>query len=159
MTALKARSILDRQPPKMVAEIELLDDRTKEPDTHPMRVAFIRSRIDGYADHFGIDRNLWAYWDQRIALTKIGSHVPLGRDADEEARDKELFSQSVRVIERGSNLSKPIMNVRRSLMAILSDYAFYAIRLYVLIPPQNSASRQEIADYINQDLRENGISL
>ncbi len=162
--ATKANVILERHPPALLAEFEVLGDRASRKRDFSIARFALRDRVPSYAEHFGIDRSLWYLWAKDIALTKIGARLPVSEgfltttDLQDSAHEgKALFEQSIRILKSDATITQPIMELDQSLMRILSDYAYYSLRLYVLLPPNKQDRKPEIRDYVRNDLRSRGI--
>lgn len=153
ITRLKIDSLLRRNPPKMVAQLEHISDRN-ERDAFLNNQQQVTEKIGSWSNEFGIPEKLWYVWSKISPLTKIGSHLPLTRDTDKEKekeREDEL-EQAIRLLHPTDDQSKPIMACKQSLMSILSDYALFTLRVYVLLPSAKQQLRDSIADKIKQDL-------
>lgn len=144
--AFKAQALLDRNVPKLVFHHERVDnlDRERQEDFGLRHKAYLNAKEKASAE-FGIDSSLWYLWHKPgITLTKIGSRVPVGAmqgGTDTDAKDK--YEQSIRILREDGD-SIDIMSVPRSLMSILSNRALYALRIYVLLPPDKKALAGEI---------------
>lgn len=139
---LKAESILNRNPPRMVFQEEFLD--TREPGSENKRYIRTKELLSikkcKWASDTGIDSSRWYVWSKKLELTKAGSHT----DGDEE--------QAVRVLNPVNNVdSDYISRNERSLMSKMSKYANYMIRLYVLLKPEELGRRSEIEDRVRND--------
>lgn len=151
-TREKARAILERRPPKLVAAMERfatreVNDRNrwslerKQTEEHKQR----------WAAHFGLAEELWYVWHKsEIGLTKIGPHVSVSELGDGTVQGKA--EQLVRVLVPSTNSSIPIVDVERSLMHVLAKYALCSLRVYVVLPPSHEGRRAEIEKYIRKDL-------
>lgn len=148
---LKARSILDRTPPRLVYSEEFLDRRDKGSGTKLYRrtMRLLDDKKKGWANEFGIDPSRWYVWPRVMELTKVCSHDP--RDVTGETKKKS--EQAARVcVNEDSLQSEVITTVPRSLMSIMSDYANYMLRLYVLLTPDDMHMRSSIEKRIKKDL-------
>lgn len=150
----KANAILRRTPPKLICESEYIDhaDRLEEFLTKKQA---LNEKIAKCAKHFKIDRSLWYVWEKSgITLTKIGSHIPISaiENTGATGKDKDRYEQAVRVLDSKGESSKSIVELKNSLMNVLSDYALFAIRIYVLFPKGTEHKRGEITDYIKREL-------
>lgn len=149
----KANSIINRKPPRLLGEIQYIQSRE---DSEGRRYLDLRQRLreklSDWANDFGIDFARWYLWDPPpMVLTKIGSHIPvsaMGSGPDE----KDKYDQAVRIMNRAGDKSTPIVEIPDSLMSILSNYALYSHRVYVLFPEGEESRRDEIAEQIREDL-------
>jgi hypothetical protein len=87
-----------------------------------------------------------------LTLTKIGSHVPVSTVSVENEPEKDRYEQAIRIRD-AHNGSREIMTVDGSLMALLSNYAWYALRLYVLFPENDAVDKQRIIQEIGAAIR------
>lgn len=143
----KAESILYRQPPKLVAEMEYIEASAGSgvaSNKHFERlVKNVKQNIEKWASEFGIDKELWRVWPKSVKLTKIGSVRLLGDETDDG--EKELAR-----IQFGEE-SKPVVNLGYSIMGVMSNFHFHALRVYVLFPNGDETRREEIARKIRDD--------
>lgn len=157
---LKARAILYRRPARLVVDCEFFGSRAKtEADTrrHFEGLARqIRKLIPQLAKDFGLDEALFLTWDRAdMALTKVGSHVSLAQIVDEgDERENDRYFQSVRVLNRDGTKSEAIIDMRRSLFRVLSNYSLYMLRLYVLLPDDKQELRKAIRERVLHELPE-----
>jgi HD superfamily phosphohydrolase len=146
----KADSILLRQSPKLICEVEYfagLGEDEKRNYTLQMRT--VRGILDAVAQKFGIDRRLWYAWEQPgMKLTKVGPNVPVSSAYAAEDEDSDRFEQLIRILDPDGKKSQPIVEIRQSLMSVLSSQAWYGLRIYVLLSPEKLGLRDEIRKYI-----------
>jgi HD superfamily phosphohydrolase len=155
-----ARSVLYRQPPKLVASVEYLNERSELVSGIKKDRALILGRVGDWAKEFGIPSELWHVWEGGHSFTKVAARVSIAELAEKvgrakrgesEEEDADRTQQAIRVLARDGT-SKPIMNDRRSLMSVLSDQALFSLRVYVIIPPDKPELRNLIAERIRSDL-------
>jgi uncharacterized protein len=145
-----ARSIILREPPKLVWQQSYLASRDDGNSFRPLRKMALEKRSQ-WADHFGMDKRCWWIWAKSgLALTKIGSHIPVGvaRGVGEKELDK--YDQSIRILNPDKT-SVEIMSLRHSLMSILANQALFSLRVYVLLDPEDRR-RTEIEQKIANDM-------
>jgi uncharacterized protein len=150
---VRAQSILDRNPARLVYSEEFLDQREggKRRKPHQLMKSLISQKKGAWASEFGIDSDRWYVWSTVMELTKIGSHEPIG--GGDEVKKKAEQAARVRVGE-DSLESVPITTVPQSLMNIMSNYANYMLRVYVLLTPEESHKRSSIEKRIREDLEQ-----
>lgn len=148
----RAQAILERNPPKLLAEVEFIGQRD-EPTAKNFRLQkqALKGHIAAWASKFGIEEELWYVWSAPMALTKVGSHVPISAVVD-KAEDIDKYEQAIRVLNGVEADSIPIMESRFSLMSILANHALYSLRVYALLPIKAQARREEIQRQIKADL-------
>lgn len=149
----KALSILNRFPPKLLAENELLQRRDiGSLREFRVRLQAVKEKIPGWAKTFKIDQRLWYVWTSNMDLTKSGSHLPISSIEQDSSNDREKLEQAIRILGGDKKSSQPIMEVPHSLMKILSDHACYTIRIYALLPYNKKKLASSISEKIRQDL-------
>lgn len=145
---VKARSILERNPPRLVYVAERLARRDEtEKKRHQQLRRQLEDKKKNWAEEFGIDVSRWYVWRRTIELTEVGSYTPLGQ----EGREKSEHAARVRTRE-DSLESEPITSLQRSLMNVMSKYANYMLRVYVLLAPEELEKRPLIEERIQRDL-------
>lgn len=151
---LKTRSILDRKPPKLVYRNEKFKERSGDSaDEHLLRKQAIERDIPEWAAEFNIDPDLWYVWDKPgIPITKVGSSVPIASIMESSVQEDSGLAESIFVLEDGSDISKPIVGLNYSLLKPLSNIELYALRVYVIIPPD----RENLFDQIKTRIQATG---
>lgn len=142
-------AILDRNPPKLVAERERLG-----PASHLTVLQGLRHNakrhIEEWEERFGVRFYIWSPSAARI--TKIGASVPasvLEDQADGEPYDQ--LQQAIRILV-DETASKPIQECGNSLLSVLGSQALYSIRIYALVPQSDSNKIAEIRSVVNDEL-------
>jgi HD superfamily phosphohydrolase len=153
INGFKARSLLDRKVPKQVFHLEDLAGIDRQADFTRLH-KFVEGAKHKAAAHFGIDPSLWYVWyKDGITLTKVGSRIPVGAiETGADAKRKDKYEQSIRIVDQNGGESTDIMSVSRSLMNILSNSALFALRLYVLLPDDKKDSADAISSYLQDAL-------
>ena len=154
---LKLDSILERRPPKLIWSREFLGQRTEASrERLSIQRRILRTTMDKAAAEFGIDAKLWFVWSQKgLELTKIGGHVPVSQAMQPGEDEYDKYDQSLRMIDTSTGVVTPIVEMTESLMSILSDYALYALRLYVLLPTGLESTRSDIEVFVRQEMNNN----
>lgn len=151
----KTESILYRTPAKLVGEVEYID-RVADEEGEAKRkfrqsLHTIRREVEGWADKFGIDKSLWYVWTKAgLRLTKDGSRRPLPAEVDNDDGAEAGGSQLIRIGTAGGD-SLPIVKLPNSLMNVISNYAFFALRIYVQFPEGQGSQRKAIIEQIIHD--------
>jgi hypothetical protein len=83
-----------------------------------------------------------------MPLTKVGPNVPISSAYADEDLDPDRYQQLVRILDPDGKDSRPIVEVRHSLMCALSAQAWYALRVYVLLPPDKLHLRSRIRSHV-----------
>ncbi len=145
----KAHSILHRESPKLICDLEYFAGRgNEEKRTFRLQRKAVKDLIDDLASRFGIARELWYAWEQAgMPLTKIGPNVPVSSAYADEDLDPDRYQQLIRILDADGKGSRPIVEVRHSLMSALSSQAWYALRVYVLLPPDRADLRGKIREH------------
>ncbi len=130
---MKLSAILDRRPPCVVATYRCLPKRD-DISTHRNVKQLVSQYLNTCADKFTIPLDSLYIWIQDgMALTKIGSRIPISQLAGSTDNQKDLHQQAIRILNPNSGESLPIVELKQSLMGVLSEYALYEIRLFVLL--------------------------
>lgn len=150
---LKTRSILDRKGPKLVYKSEELIPRLSSEGEHLLfRWKTIAGRIPEWADEFKIDSRLWWAWDKAgIAITRVGSRVPISSLNKNTEEEETALAESIFVQDERSNVSQPIFDVKHSLLKPLGDVELYSFRIYVLLPPGKEDLFEKIKTRVQAD--------
>ncbi|MEX2163727.1 MAG: HD domain-containing protein [Sulfuricaulis sp.] len=151
----KARSIVLRNPPRLVWQREYLARREK--DKHKTLGAMrklILSRIKDWSERFSIPAEYWYVWDRSgDTLTKIGSRVPVSALVGGDGKERDRYEQAIRILERDGSTSTEIMSCDQSLMSVLADQALYSLRVYLLFTDAPTMERRkEIEAVVAADL-------
>jgi len=149
---LKLSAILDRRPPCVVATYRCLP-RRDDVSTHRNVKQLVSQQLDHCAAKFDISRENLHIWTQDgMALTKIGSRIAISQLASATDDQKDLHQQAIRILTEDGTGSLPIVELKQSLMGVLSDYALYEIRVYVVLPEGQEGCRDEIRKHLFQSL-------
>lgn len=148
----RGRAILERKPPKLLAEVEFIAPRKKQTvQDFRLKKQILKAKISEWASEFNLDKNLWYLWDRSIALTKVGSHAPISALVEGQ-QDMDKYEQAVRILNEPVDNSIPIMESQYSLMSVLANYALYSLRVYVLLRDTDQANREAMQKRIENDL-------
>jgi HD superfamily phosphohydrolase len=152
----KADAILLRQSPKLICEVEYFAGRGEEEKrNYRLQMRTVRELLEAAARKFGIDRHLWYAWEQPgMPLTKVGPNVPVSSAYAAEEEDPDRFEQLIRILDPEGAKSLPIVEIRQSLMSVLSSQAWYGLRIYVLLSPEKLGLRDDIRKYILKEYPE-----
>ncbi len=156
---LKLSAILDRRPPCVVATYRCLPKR-EDISTHRNVKQVVSQYLEKCANKFNIPLDNLHIWTQDgMALTKIGSRIPISQLAGSTDNQKDLHQQAIRVLNGDGSDSLPIVELKQSLMGVLSEYALYEIRIYVALPADGNKLRDEIRrDFLESlDNRDNWV--
>jgi HD superfamily phosphohydrolase len=154
-------AVLDRRPPKLLAEVE--DVAENDQSTARMfrqQKRLIVDQIGKWSERYGIDKRLFHIWDPpSMALTKIGSHVPVSsvmepKEVGLSEKDFDKYEQSIRIHNKDDNSSSPIVDTRSSLMKVLAGYALYSLRIYVVLPLGFNHDFEKMRQDVKADLPE-----
>jgi len=154
---LKASAIVNRRPPKLVAEVESFAPRGGQTARNfDGYLRQLRDKKDELQRTHGIPETQWFEWTSlgRLSFTELPSQLPT---SDALVRDPDELRASERLCTRILDCEgKPgsIIDNATSMMPELSKYALYVIRLYVLFPDQKqeSDSRMEITNAFRQTM-------
>jgi hypothetical protein len=151
----KAKSILERNPPKEIFKIEYISQRNEEEKSRfKSDIQKIKTIIPRLADSFKIDNQYWRVWDNRIELTKVGLSVEYNKVLKKSKDDEDKYDQTVNVLNRVTRESTHIMEIDNSLMHILADKSLFTIRLYLLFPSTIEPNEQQkIKDAVFEEIK------
>ncbi len=144
--ALKVKSLLERNPPRLLVSFERLADRNGSVDriVYSSILERFRQNVGTWVQKTGIPRERWMCWDTSFPLTKIGPTVSVTKAGARPIEDEE--ERAVRILTsrgtRGGSSSKPIMDFDQALMRPLSTQLYDAIRFYVLLDPAVDGMRE-----------------
>lgn len=155
---LKTESILSRKPPKLVLEMEYIQPRNHKPHFLSTIKGF-RRKIDEWSQRYKIEKGLWYDWDSATVLTKVRSHVPVSALIEEKSDDIEQLGQTVQIFDKDEKITKPIVDIEHSLTNILSNYALYTFRIYVLFGDLPESDRNKIKKEISVEIKKDFAGL
>jgi len=139
ITKLVTSSLLKRKPPKQLVEFEELGEKGKTPFADKKKL--VRTLVKELAKQYDIDERLWRVWSKTVSPTKVGAHFSFDETGDIDQDKKE---QTIQVFDKHEKKPKAIVSMKESLMSILSNYEYNALRLYLLVPPEKMSLLEEI---------------
>jgi len=142
--AARIQALLNRTAPKLVAQLEYVDDR--EDDSFADQRNLVEKELPGWIQHSGV--SFLRHWVKDFTLTTLASSMPLSGFRKLTAQE---FEQSARILQRNGS-SIPVMEAKSSLMRVLSDKAYYALRIYALIDPNRPDSTARLRDTLRTSL-------
>jgi len=127
---LMMKSIIERKPPKEIVKMECIAESTKSKrENFRAKISDLEKLVDGISHQFNISKSSIFVWNNdTFEITKVGRMV----ERSETEEDSDKINQTVRIFNRISERSAPIMEREDSLMNILSNQALYSIRLFIL---------------------------
>jgi HD superfamily phosphohydrolase len=148
---LKISSILERNPPRLVGEYEAFDARDNEGLESDIILA--KQLEPELSKRFQIDKKRIYLWHQtNRPITGIGSHIPFSRIDVKNPRDQDKYEQAIKIINDNGKDSRPITEVKSSLMSILANKTFNSIRFYILFTKDDIHKRSDIQAYLKENL-------
>lgn len=156
----KCRSLINRNPPKVLASFERLGDR--DGGLREMAGTWrgvMRNIVSTLAQEWGLPEDLFHIWDPSstgLVLTKVGAHVPVSAMVEEEAEEWDKYQQAVRILGPGQS-SVLLSQERSSIISILSDQALFLSRVYLLLPEDRLPEREAIEGRCSQLMGEFGL--
>lgn len=156
---LMMKSIIERKPPKEVVKIEYIDDLDEDKyNTFLSEVDILESLVEVVSREFDISPNNICVWNNnRLKITKAAKTVNISKSLSMSASDSDNINQSVRIHERLTNSSTPIMERKDSLMSILSEKCLYSARMFIMLDSNqfdNSELLYEKIDEIGRFIRD-----
>ncbi len=156
-TRLKLESIITRNPARLVFSTDRIGTRgdSTELDRHKLLRKNLEEQKTIWANDFGIQPELWYIWEKPgFTLTKIGSNVPT-TSVFKNTYEEDSLVQAIRIItNEDAGESKPLMELRDSIVGTLSNSALYSLRLYVLVPQERKHIIHDIRTKINASIRD-----
>lgn len=141
-------SILQRRPPKLVCDRELLGSSSFVTEFNSLRNLATKNRV-AWEDEFGCPFYIWT--QRGTSLTKIGSDAPISALISSEDETYDKIQQAVHIL-RDDGRSVPIQEDRRSLTSVLSNFGLFSLRVYALLPAERQGDRSQVAERVNGDL-------
>ena len=149
---LMMKSIIERNPPKEIVKMEYVTDSTKSKEKEfEANISDLKKLVEDISQQFDLNKNNIFVWDNgALEITKVGRMVELSETVNLTEEDSDKINQTVRIFDRISERSVPIMERDDSLMSILSNRALYSIRLYILFDldhfKENDSLKAKIED-------------
>lgn len=131
---LMMKSIIERNPPKEIVKMEYIGETgQKEINGFKAKISDLENLVEKISEKFDInEENIFVWNNGALEITKIGKALEISKSIDLTKEDADKINQTVRIHNRISKNSVPIMERDDSLMNILSGKALYSIRLFVL---------------------------
>jgi HD superfamily phosphohydrolase len=127
----KVEAILDRTPPKLVAQLEYLAP-SGERDGYRDQLRAAREAIAELNQ--GPLRTRWYLWQQEgFTITTLGSGEE-EQKSHEDIQEEEERPRDVLILETGARRARSIQKAEASLMRSLADKSYFSLRVYVLSP-------------------------
>ena len=154
LMAAKLRCILNRIPPKAVAEAEWFraPDGARE---FQLALGAAKSKLRDWASHFGIPVEYWFIWEPHkpLEFTKSAPNVPTGVVSHKSDQYQDKYEQSARILRQHAQSSSAIIEMPRSLMSVLSGYRFYTFRVFVIPPVSGPPVDKPLQRTINEKIK------
>ncbi len=130
-----AKSILSRNPPKLVVSAETVSER-ENVSSHRNRVKQVQDKVKEWAKSTDIPVDRWHIWDVALPLTSIGSKIRYqeGVNNNAAAEADQASLQLVRILKPASpahSESIPLISCDGALTNSLSQRTFRCIRIYI----------------------------
>lgn len=131
---LMMKSIIERKPPKEIVKMEYIGESIKSKKEYfRADISDLKKSVGDVSKQFGISKNNIFVWNNgALEITKVRRMVELSETVNSTAEDSDKINQTVRIFDRISGRSVPIMERDDSLMSILSNQALYSTRLFIL---------------------------
>jgi HD superfamily phosphohydrolase len=125
-----ARAVLDRSPLKLLQEhIEFKQIGPESERDYAARLSQLEKSLDTAAKRSGVGTGRLLIWGRQIRLTKVTSSVQVTQLDDEDLR-ASVRLDVIQIEEDG--VPAPIVSHPRSLMKVLSQFAWEAMRVYLV---------------------------
>ncbi|QYK52437.1 MAG: HD domain-containing protein [Fimbriimonadaceae bacterium] len=120
---LLVHSLVSRIPPKLIGEVEFLAHETSDDiNDFENRVLEVKDALEKTP---GLESKLISWTNPGMKLTKLGT---LAKSSGEDAQDADQLVH----IRLSDHSLVPMINMKRSLMNVLSNYRWYCARFYSL---------------------------
>lgn len=127
--AAKCAALIARQPPRRVGEVGAMLPPTFEPH-FDNAIKIVRESVRRLANDFHIPESLWWVWECKRTFTEYEGVEAL-------SDDDEATSEMVRILQKDQTSRLAVLDPE-SVLAQLYRVWRFAIRVYVLIPKENS---------------------
>src|SRR5208283_1430578 len=153
---LLMESIIERNAPKEIVKLEYIDgdDRRSQNDFHS-RIEDLELVVPEIVKSFHIPAARIFVWNNGgLEITKISRMIEITKTEEMDDGDSDKMSQAVRIYDRVTNKSIPIIDRDDSLMNVLSGKVLYSIRLFVLFERDKDNERMisKIREFIKKKL-------
>ena len=120
--------------PKEIVKMEYIGESIKSKKEYfRADISDLKKSVGDVSKQFGISKNNIFVWNNgALEITKVRRMVELSETVNSTAEDSDKINQTVRIFDRISGRSVPIMERDDSLMSILSNQALYSTRLFIL---------------------------
>ena len=147
----KIHAVTRRIPPKLIGSFEFLGDRSQI-SPYNLGIQFMMGLCDQLSNKFDIHRELWHVWGSwKMSFTKVGAYLPASTTLIDSEDSADAIAQIVRIKDGAK--SKPISEIPRSLMSVLSQNALFSARLYVILRPEQETLRSEITNSAEKEIQ------
>ena len=148
-------SILFRIPPREIVKFEYLETKDQKGRTDfKAKVSDLNLQIKSLSEYFDISKDLFFVWDNHmLEFTKSSKSIGITKSCHMDDEDIDKIDQSARIFDRINQKSTPIMERNDSLMSILSNYALFSTRLFVLL--DRTEENNQKFDKMRNKIKEN----
>ena len=148
---LKVDSILERNPPKLVGKSEEFVERNDE--NIKTTIALAHKLKPDVSKKFEIEEERIYIWQRaKNPITGFGSHMLASKLDGHDPADQDKYEQLIKIINDDGLDSRPITEVKGSLMNELAMKNFVSIRFYILFRENEMSKRLDIHNYLKTNL-------
>lgn len=149
---LKMDAVLNRNPPKLVGEYEEFHNRCGDDEDIKNRIKLAKNLETTLSKKFDIEKERIYLWKTHGSITGMSSHVPASQIDEKNSDDRDKYEQLIKILNDNEKGSKPITEIKSSLMSILGNSTFNSIRLYILFNEDDIRKRPAIQDFVKEEL-------
>lgn len=148
MVRLKTKALVDRIPPALVVDLNLVTDRDDETNFNAHRENMLH-RFRERSQVIGIVPEQCVEWVKTVNLTSVASKVPVTglKGAFEDELEK-----SIRIVRRSGEKSTYLFKVRSSLISAMDDKTLCMYRIYVVAHPEQRDAVKALSRDLETDL-------
>jgi HD superfamily phosphohydrolase len=154
ITKALAAAVIAGKAPRLVFSTEEFSSTSDSKKTHYFVKRELERMTPQLATEFGIRTEYWWVWDKPSqSITKIGSLVSTAQSGSASTRDHLDQLARILPLDRAERRSKPIVEFAHSLIRVLSNYALFSLRLYVLLPDGSDDLEKRIKMSVAAEMR------
>jgi uncharacterized protein len=148
---LKVDSILERNPPRLVGKSEEFVDRNDKNIENT--IEFAKKLKPEVSKKFEIEEERIYIWQRaKNPITGFGSHMLASQLDGNDPENQEKYEKLIKIKNDDGLGSRPITEIKGSLMNVLAMQNFTSIRFYILFRENEMSKRPDIHNYLKTNL-------
>lgn len=141
-------AILHRRPLRVITQLEYLSDRNDQ--SFVGQEETVKAALSRWQEESKL--SFWDCWSKGgFTLTSLGGMTPITIARKLTPQDLE---ESAHILVAKDEPARPVQEVERSLMRVLSQEAYYALRVYALVPDQSKETVTQLRKMLKADLKD-----